>query len=317
MSSAVIIPTYNGEKRIANALSSVLRQTVNPSHLVVVIDGSSDCTRQVVENNLRGAPFHVTVHENVQNYGIGFSRQAGVEEVVDKVDYISFLSDDDVWHTNFLDRMLSFAKPDRITYCYYEQHDWLTGKVSRPYVRHPVFADDEDFLSTAIQWSLNLGMVVNFSSIIIPATILRRVSFKRDFRKGEDLAYFLDSLCQGIKYQFLDEVLVSIGIHEGRGSVHYTREERQKLLNYVTEKLRELGATEELIRFGMKDAHHWVDTADYSGSRKLLRVLLLRVPPVRDFTQYVLRYRRERTRSDPRVAEMLRAIRERDRDRTR
>ncbi len=46
---SVIIPTYNGAHRISNTLDAIISQSVSPDEVIVVIDGSSDNTAQVVE----------------------------------------------------------------------------------------------------------------------------------------------------------------------------------------------------------------------------------------------------------------------------
>lgn len=49
MTISVIIPTYNGAHRISNTLNAIMNQSVVPDEVIVVIDGSTDDTRQVVE----------------------------------------------------------------------------------------------------------------------------------------------------------------------------------------------------------------------------------------------------------------------------
>jgi len=51
MTVSVIIPTYNGAHKILNVLRSVERQTTPPDEVIVVIDGSTDNTRQILEEN--------------------------------------------------------------------------------------------------------------------------------------------------------------------------------------------------------------------------------------------------------------------------
>ena len=47
---SVIIPTYNGAHRISNTLKAIVGQSVSPDEVIVVIDGSTDSTEQVVES---------------------------------------------------------------------------------------------------------------------------------------------------------------------------------------------------------------------------------------------------------------------------
>ena len=307
-SVAVILPTYNREKFLPNALSVLLNQTVSPSQLVVVIDGSTDGSRRIVDDFSRNAPFEVTVCENVENFGIGFSRQVGAEKVRNDVDHVSYISDDDKWHPRFIERMLNHAKPDQITYCYYEVADQISGKTSPPF-RFPTFKTREEFPRDAISWSMKPSMFVNFSSIMIPRTILRRVEFRKDFRKGEDLAFLLDSLCQGVEYQCLEEVLVTVGVHRGQVSFDWRIEDMRKLVRYVIRSLRQMGVSNELILYGMRDALEWARMIVDPISRihQLIIPLLLRPPPTRRVAQFILFHRRKRRTR--RIRERLEATR--------
>ena len=47
---SVLIPTYNRDEYLAECLDSILEQTLRPYEVIVVDDGSSDATRQVLNN---------------------------------------------------------------------------------------------------------------------------------------------------------------------------------------------------------------------------------------------------------------------------
>ena len=304
---AVILPTFNRAKLLPTALSSLLKQTVRPSQLIVVNDGSTDQSSQIVEQFAKDAPFRVTTCNNPRNRGIGYSRQAGAEKVREDIEYVCYISDDDTWHPQFLAHMLKGATLDRITYCYYEIVDLSSGRVSFPF-RFPVLNSREEFLRTAAKWSLRMEMFVNFSCVMISRTILREVPFRRDFRKGEDLAFFLDCLCSGVEYQCVEEVLARVGFHRAMWSWNWNLEDRRKLLIHVTGRLRELGVSNDLILYAMNDQRRWARLGRDEPIRKIRRLpvsLLLRLPPTRKIGQLILRHDRETL--DRRLTERLEA----------
>lgn len=90
---SVIIPVYNGEACIADAINSCLSQTVLPVEIIIVDDASSDATQRVVQgfNN----PL-VHYFRNEKNCGPSFSRNVGIRKA--SAEWIMFLDSDDAFH---------------------------------------------------------------------------------------------------------------------------------------------------------------------------------------------------------------------------
>ncbi len=90
-SISVIIPAYNAEKFIGEAIESALNQTRPAKEIVVVDDASTDRTVEIA----RSFGDRVTVLVNAVNSGPGHSRNAGV--AASTGDYLAFLDADDKW----------------------------------------------------------------------------------------------------------------------------------------------------------------------------------------------------------------------------
>lgn len=87
---AVVIPAWNAQETIAEALDSVLRQDIAPAEVVVVDDGSSDATADVVRSF--GALVRLVQQSN---QGCGTATNAGLACVSAPI--TAFLDADDVW----------------------------------------------------------------------------------------------------------------------------------------------------------------------------------------------------------------------------
>jgi glycosyltransferase involved in cell wall biosynthesis len=85
---SVVIPAYNSEEFIGEAIQSALAQTLRVSEIIVVDDGSSDQTAKVAAN--LGASVIRQEHG-----GISVARNAGIRAA--KHDWIAFLDADDLW----------------------------------------------------------------------------------------------------------------------------------------------------------------------------------------------------------------------------
>src|SRR5687767_8482749 len=88
---STIIPVHNRAALVAEALDSVLKQEFTDQEIIVVDDGSTDDTPEV----LASYGTDVTVIRKTKNEGPGSARNLGVEHA--SGDYIAFLDSDDIW----------------------------------------------------------------------------------------------------------------------------------------------------------------------------------------------------------------------------
>ncbi|MDO5470011.1 MAG: glycosyltransferase [Akkermansia sp.] len=113
MKYSVIIPAYNAEKFIQTTLQSVYHQTFKDFEIIVVNDGSSDSTADILsrqsDKRLR------VIHQN--NSGVSVARNRAIAEA--KGEYLAFLDADDVWSKDHLALAhLFFSRhPDFVWYC--------------------------------------------------------------------------------------------------------------------------------------------------------------------------------------------------------
>ena len=87
---SVVIPTYNRAALLAEAVESVLAQSVLPAELLIVDDGSTDATREVCSR--WPSPVRYIYQPNA---GVSAARNRGIREA--RCRYIAFLDSDDVW----------------------------------------------------------------------------------------------------------------------------------------------------------------------------------------------------------------------------
>lgn len=88
---SVIIPTYNREHIVLNAIQSVIDQTFKDFEIIVVDDGSKDRAEETVKNKY-GDKIHYFYQ---MNKGVPAARNQGIK--IARGEYIAFLDDDDIW----------------------------------------------------------------------------------------------------------------------------------------------------------------------------------------------------------------------------
>lgn len=97
---SVVIPVYNRERTIEKAMQSVLEQTYSDLELIIVDDGSTDKTREIVKNVTD--PRVKYIYQD--NMGACVARNHGIDEA--DGDYIAFQDSDDVWHKDKIEKQL-------------------------------------------------------------------------------------------------------------------------------------------------------------------------------------------------------------------
>lgn len=102
---SIIIPTFNGEKTIQRSLDSVLKQTYSGFEVIVVDNGSTDTTLQILKRYCK-LDSRITVYSSSK--GRSNARNLGLTKA--KGNFIQFLDDDDEIAPNKLYRAISFLE---------------------------------------------------------------------------------------------------------------------------------------------------------------------------------------------------------------
>ncbi|MFN0140710.1 MAG: glycosyltransferase family A protein [Pyrinomonadaceae bacterium] len=110
---SVFVPCYNHDPFIERCLRSIFAQTLAPKHLLVIDDGSTDDSKQIIERVLRDCPFPSKLISR-ENRGLC----ATLNEAITHMDaeYFAYIGSDDVWFPDFLkerQKLLS-TRPDAV-----------------------------------------------------------------------------------------------------------------------------------------------------------------------------------------------------------
>jgi glycosyltransferase involved in cell wall biosynthesis len=115
-----IVPVFNGERYLGEALDSILKQAYRPLEIIVVDDGSTDATPAVA------ARYGDRIHYVRQgNAGAPAARNRGLS--LASGEFVAFLDSDDLWHPEKLERQMRRFKARReLDLCVtYLQNFWI------------------------------------------------------------------------------------------------------------------------------------------------------------------------------------------------
>lgn len=107
---SVILPVYDGEKYLAEAIDSVLAQTFSDWELIIVNDGSTDGSGEIIDRYVKGDPRIRAFYQ--ENSGQSSARNFGAQEST--ADYVAFIDQDDRFWPTKLQKTISFfeRRPD-------------------------------------------------------------------------------------------------------------------------------------------------------------------------------------------------------------
>ena len=160
---SVVIPAYNARKYISLTVESILRQTVQDFEIVVVNDGSTDDTLEVLRS-IADPRLRIITQENG---GECAARNRGIKETCGK--YVAFLDADDAWRPNHLEIVL-----DRI-----HRHGDIPWFVTPPQKVPDIAPKDltpvQDKGCTITSWYLEANIIPASSSTVLTRELAQAI----------------------------------------------------------------------------------------------------------------------------------------------
>lgn len=194
---SVIMPAYQAERYIGDAIASVMAQTIPDWELWVMIDGSTDRTSQIAQEMAQqDCRIHVVC--NAENLGTAGSRNRGMDLCGGA--YVAFLDSDDLWHPRKLEKQLEHLQRTggHFSYTSYSVIDENGQKLGADYLVPPTRTFDE-----------MLGEnVIGCSTVLLCPEIARKYRFSTAYYH-EDYVLWTTLIQAGYRAVGCQEVLTS------------------------------------------------------------------------------------------------------------
>jgi glycosyltransferase involved in cell wall biosynthesis len=237
---SVIITTYNRRGYLPEAVRSVLSQDYENKEVIVVDDGSSDGSHDV----LTGLPVRYLWQPN---RGISSARNKGIE--VSRGEYLAFLDVDDLWLKGKLSIQIGLMEAQGYPVCYTDEVWIRNGKRVNQAKKHRKYSGN------IFEWCLPL-CIISPSSVVIKRDVFESVGlFDESLPACEDYDMWL-RVTSRYPVLFIEKpLIVKRGGHEDQLSRKYEAMDRfriQSLLKLLEDDLPEAGmrakAIDELVR---------------------------------------------------------------------
>ena len=193
----VLMPVYNGEKYLRQAIDSILSQTFSDFNFLIIDDGSSDKSREIIQSYQDTFP-KVKLLSNPQNIGLMASLNKGIKEIGST--YIARMDADDVAFPCRLEKQIQFL----------EEHP----NISVLGTNMIVVDENLNFLekqclpskSLQIKWNLYFGCCIAHPTVMMRRSILFDIGvYNENFKNTEAEDYEL-WLRATKKYEFYNLV---------------------------------------------------------------------------------------------------------------
>ena len=198
---SVIMPAYNAEKYIGEAIASVCAQTYENWELLILDDGSADRTAEIAQAYAQ-QDARIQVLCNPQNMGVARTRNRGFD--LAQGEWIALLDSDDRWRAQKLEKQLALA---------------VHSGSRLLYTSYALFADAEREMRVyrvpqSVDYRRLLGEnVIGCSTVLLHRSLLERLRFREDVFH-EDYALWLAILRGGDSAAGCTEVLADWRISE-------------------------------------------------------------------------------------------------------
>jgi len=215
-----VVPVFNGERYLGEALDSILAQTYRPLEIIVVNDGSTDGTEAIA-----GRYGDQIRYFGQQNAGPAAARNRGLSAMLG--DFVAFLDADDLWHREKLERQMTcFGARPELDYCVtHIQNFWV------PELRE----EEEKFRDHRIRRP---------APGYITATLLaRRIVFERvgkfntSVKYGDAAEWFLRAKENRAVGELLPDVLTYRRLHQANRTRLQGAASREQFLKIVKDSL--------------------------------------------------------------------------------
>ena len=235
---SVIIPIYNVEDYLAECLDSVLAQDFPDAEFVCVDDGSTDTSRQILEEYAAKDDRIIAVYK--ENGGLSSARNAGLSRARGK--YIMFLDSDDRMKAGSLSHLWDHAGADIIIFC----ADTF-----------PEGADKDEWYKKTLQFSA--ASYDSFTPSVLfghrgSMPFVWRQAFRREFleesrvafdeslKYGEDVVFQMEIFPLAERFEFVEDVLIDYRLKREGSLMHGTVNDAALMVERHYEMIRHIAA---------------------------------------------------------------------------
>ena len=260
---SIIMPVFNGQEYISKSIESVLAQSYENWELIIVNDGSTDLTEEIVYNfqNLTNKIkyFHKVNEGQVKATNFGILKSNG--------DYVAFLDSDDLWESDKLIKQVNFITNSKNIVFLYSKYNSIDENGN-------LLFTNNSYDSLNHYKDLLKRCFIGRLTVIVKKSILVELNLFDEFLHSTDDWDMWIRISKKFKLSFLDEVVASYRIHPQSMS----KNSYNQLLNVSKVYSKHVYTNSELNK-QFKNEVKWIELKIYLSSflheKKYQKILLV------------------------------------------
>lgn len=203
----VLMPVYNAEKFLKQAIDSILNQTFKNFELLIINDGSTDQTARILQGYKDP---RIKIIINQKKIGVIKSRNFGIK--IAKGKYIALMDSDDISFPERLKKQTKYL--DTHPYC-----DVVVAKIQLMDIGENIIGkwedDQENLTYEQIKKKLPTGNCIANSTAVIKISLIKKYKYKENLYHSEDYELWLRLCADGKKIEKINEELVYYRVRPG------------------------------------------------------------------------------------------------------
>ncbi|MCU7551294.1 glycosyltransferase [Chitinophagaceae bacterium LB-8] len=216
----IVMPVYNAEKHLKEAIESILNQTFTDFEFVIINDGSTDQSKEIIISY--SSDPRIKYYENDQNIGLIKTLNKGIE--IANGEYIARMDADDISFPERLKKQVAYLDK------YAEVSivgTWFLFSDSKEEVKYP---NDHE----SIKVKLLTGNALGHPTVLMRKSDIQRLELRYcvDYPEAEDYHLWTNAVMKGLKMANLPEVLLNYRIHN-----HQVSNVRASKQNEITKRV--------------------------------------------------------------------------------
>lgn len=239
---SVIIPTYNYGEYVSEALDSVLAQTYKDYEIIVIDDGSTDNTKDIVGKYIENSIGNIK-YIYQENKGVSNARNTGIKNA--RGEYIAFLDADDIWFPDKLELQMDLFEKNPelgLVFCNTFSFNEHSSSKKTGFQLNPAGEPAK------ILQSLVIRNRISTNTVIVKKRYFDKTGlFDEDLRFGEDYDMWL-RIAKYYKVDYLNTVLTKYRLHVNNLSKINKEKEERVIIDMIKIRKRALQENPEIFK---------------------------------------------------------------------
>ena len=223
---SVIIPTYNRENLIGKAITSALNQTYKNLEVLIIDDGSTDNTKEIIDKFSDKRVKYIKLKENL---GGSNARNIGIKMATGK--FISFQDSDDIFYPNKLEFQINnlINKKSVLDFCKIK----VIFNSSLQYIIPQEYQENNIIQGNIFSELIKNGNFISTQSILIKKNFITKYYFDINMPRLQDYELILRMIPK-VKISYTRRILVEL--HIQKDSIQNSKEKLKKAIYILLNK---------------------------------------------------------------------------------